>query len=184
MDKGSTLETPLLSKSEVIGNAFVQAHSFSRPSLANRLQMFILAGHESTGHTIANAIYFLAMYPEYLVKLQNEIDSILGDSDHNQTTYNTHFDTFSSGWIAAIMVYFPAHSHHNYQLRMRKIVRNPPPPPRSNCYNPPYGANSPHLPSRRRSETNHTPPWCRIHDPNDRLGSQPEILDPTRENRS
>ncbi|PUU77687.1 cytochrome P450 [Tuber borchii] len=87
LDKGSTLETPLLSKSEVIGNAFI----------------FILAGHETTGHTIANAIYFLAMYPEYQVRLQEEIDSILGDSDHNQTSYETHFDALSSGWIAAIM---------------------------------------------------------------------------------
>ena len=120
MDKGSTLETPLLSKSEVIGNAFVQAHSFSRPSLANRLQMFILAGHESTGHTIANAIYFLAMYPEYQVKLQKEIDSILGDSDHSLTSYEMHFDAFSSGWIAAIMVYFLTHSHYNYYLNGKK----------------------------------------------------------------
>ncbi|PUU77680.1 cytochrome P450 [Tuber borchii] len=87
LDKGSTLETPLLSKSEVIGNAFI----------------FILAGHETTAHTIANAIYFLAMYPEYQVKLQEEIDSILGDSDHSLTSYEAHFDAFSSGWIAAIM---------------------------------------------------------------------------------
>ena len=181
MDKGSTLETPLLSKSEVIGNAFVQAHPFSLQQLVNSLQIFILAGHETTAHTIANAIYLLAMYPEYQVKLQKEIDSILGDSDHNLTSYETHFDAFSSGWIAAIMVYFPTHSHHNYRLR-EKIVRNPPPHSRSDCHNPPYGANTPHLPSRRRSEAHHTPPWRRIHDPNDRLGSQSEILDSAREN--
>ena len=117
MDKGSTLETPLLSKSEVIGNAYVQAHSFSQPSLANNLQVFILAGHESTAHAIAHAIYFLAMYPEYQVKIQKEIDSILGDSDHNQTSYDTHYDAFSSGWIAATMVCFPPDSHHNCHLR-------------------------------------------------------------------
>ena len=105
MDKGSTLETPLLSKSEVIGNAFVQAQPFPLQHLANSMQIFILAGHETTGHTIANAIYFLAMYPEYQVKLQEEIDSILGDSDHSLTSYEMHFDAFSSGWIAAIMVY-------------------------------------------------------------------------------
>jgi len=79
--------------------------------------MFILAGHESTGHTLANAIYFLAMYPEYQVKLQKEIDSILGDSDYNETSYNTHYDAFSSGWITAIMVYLPAYSHYSYRLR-------------------------------------------------------------------
>ncbi|PUU77675.1 cytochrome P450 [Tuber borchii] len=87
LDKGSTLETPLLPKSDVIGNTFI----------------FILAAHETTAHKIANAIYFLAMYPEYQVKLQEEIDSILGDSDHSLTSYETHFDAFSSGWIAAIM---------------------------------------------------------------------------------
>ena len=107
LDKGSTLERPLLSKSEVIGNAFVQVHPFSQQSLANSLQIFVLAGHETTAHTIAHAIYFLAIYPEYQVKLQKEIDSILGDSDHGQTSYDTHFDAFSSGWIAATMVYFP-----------------------------------------------------------------------------
>ena len=117
MDNSSTLETPLLSKSEVIGNAFVQAHPPSQQPLANSLQIFILAGHETTAHTIAHAIYFLAMYPEYQVKLQKEIDSILGDSDHNQTSYETHYDTFSSGWIAAILVYFPSRSHHSYHLR-------------------------------------------------------------------
>jgi len=65
LDKGSTLETPLLSKSDVIGNAFVQVHPSSQQPLANSLQMFILAGHETTAHTIAHAICFLAMYPEY-----------------------------------------------------------------------------------------------------------------------
>ena len=120
MDKGSILETPLLSKSEVIGNAFVQTHPFSLQPLSNCLQIFILAGHDTTGHTIANAIYFLAMHPEYQVKLQEEIDSILGDSDHNQTSYEAHFDAFSSGWIAAILVYFPARSNRNYHLRARK----------------------------------------------------------------
>ncbi|KAG0636167.1 cytochrome P450 [Tuber brumale] len=88
VNEGSTLGTPLLSKSEVIGNAFI----------------FILAGHESTGHTLANAIYFLAMYPEYQVKLQNQIDSVLGRTDHNETSYDKHFDAFSSGWMAAIML--------------------------------------------------------------------------------
>ena len=125
MDKGPALETPLLSKSEVIGNAFVQAHPFSRQPFANSPQIFILAGHETTAHTIANAIYFLAIYPEYQVKLQEEIDSILGDSDHNQTSYETHFDAFSLGWIAAIMVYIPAHSHYNYHLRAGKNSSKP-----------------------------------------------------------
>ncbi|PUU77683.1 cytochrome P450 [Tuber borchii] len=97
------LMVPLLSKSEVIGNAFAQAHPLSLQHLANSPQIFILAGHETSAHTIANAIYLLAMYPEYQVKLQEEIDSILGDSDHNQTSYKTHFDAFSSGWIAAIL---------------------------------------------------------------------------------
>jgi len=164
LDKGSTLETPLLSKSEVVGNAFVQAYSFSQQSLANSLQMFILAGHESTGHTIANAIYFLAMYPEYQVKLQNEIDSILGDSDHNRTTYNTHFDTFSSGWIAAIMVYSPPYSYHSCEMSDREgeIVRNPPSHSRGSRRNPPNWACPPHLPSLGGPETHHTPPRCRI----------------------
>ncbi|KAG0134365.1 cytochrome P450 [Tuber indicum] len=88
LDEGSTVETPLLSKSEVIGNTFI----------------FILAGHETTGHTLANAIYFLAMYPEYQVKLQNQIDSVLGSTNHNETSYDKHFDAFSSGWMAAIML--------------------------------------------------------------------------------
>ena len=125
MDKGSILETPLLSKSEVIGNAFVQALPFSLQHLANSLQIFILAGHETTGHTIANAIYLLAMYPEYQVELQKQIDSILGDSDHSQTSYETYFDAFSSGWMAAIMVYFPARSHQNYHLSARKNSLKP-----------------------------------------------------------
>ena len=120
MDKGSALGTPLLSKSEVIGNAFVQAHPSSQQALANNMQMFILAGHDTTGHTIANAIYFLAMYPEYQVELQREIDNILGDSDYDQTSYNTHFDACSSGWIAAIMVYFPSCSQRGYHLREKK----------------------------------------------------------------
>ena len=171
MDKGSTLETPLLSKSEVIGNAFVQAHPFSLQHLANSLQIFILAGHETTGHTIANTIYFLAMYPKYQVELQKEIDSILGDSDHNQTSYETHFDAFSSGWIAAIMVYFPTHSHHNCHLRARKIVRNPPPHSWIDRHNPPNRSHPPHLPSCRRSETRHTPLRHRNLDPNNWLVS-------------
>jgi len=37
LNKGSARETPLLSKSEVIGNAFVQAYLFSQQPLANSL---------------------------------------------------------------------------------------------------------------------------------------------------
>jgi len=62
----------------------------------------------------------LLMNEWYQVRLQKEIDSILGDSDHNRTSYEAHFDAFSSGWIAAVMAYFPAHSLHNYHLRARK----------------------------------------------------------------
>ncbi|PUU83806.1 cytochrome P450 [Tuber borchii] len=139
LDKGSTLETPLLWKSEVIGNAFI----------------FILAGHDTTGHTIANAIYFLAMHPEYQVKLQEEIDSILGDGDHHQTSYETHFDTFSSGW-------------------RETIVRNSPPHSCSDHSKPPNRFHPPHLPSHRQSGTHHTPSRYQILDPNNRPSHNPK----------
>ena len=183
MDKGSTLEKPLLSKSEVIGNAFVQAHPSSQQLPADGLQIFILAGHETTAHMLANAIYFLAIYPEYQVKLQEEIDSVLGDSDHNETSYNAHYDALSSGWIAAIMVGFPL-SRHNLPSETEKIERNPPPHSPSTCGKPPNWSHPPHIPPLRWPESHHNPPRRRILGRNTRHGSPPKILDPARENRS
>ncbi|RPB03498.1 hypothetical protein L873DRAFT_167558 [Choiromyces venosus 120613-1] len=54
----------------------------------------------------------------------------MGSSNHSETSYNTHFDAFSSGWMAAIIV----------------IGRNPPPHPRSGSSNPPTRPGSAHIP--------------------------------------
>jgi len=57
--------TSKLSDSELVGNIFI----------------FLIAGHETTAHTLAFVFALLALYPEEQQKLYEQTKSILGDND-------------------------------------------------------------------------------------------------------
>jgi len=61
----------------------------------------ILAGHETTANTIQYSIMMLAMHPELQIKLQDEINCILGDREPD---YERDYQALAEGWCGAILV--------------------------------------------------------------------------------
>ncbi|PNS15035.1 Tryprostatin B 6-hydroxylase [Sphaceloma murrayae] len=76
-----------LTKSEVIGNAFV----------------FLMAGHETSAHTIQTCILQLAMNPHIQRLLQRDLDSILGSRPISEWSYESDFPRLNDGWAGAVM---------------------------------------------------------------------------------
>jgi len=61
----------------------------------------ILAGHETTANTIRYSVMMLAMYPELQIKLQEDINRILGDREPD---YEHDYQALAEGWCGAILV--------------------------------------------------------------------------------
>lgn len=74
----------VITEQEVLGNCFIM----------------ILAGHETTANTLRYSIMMLAMHPELQIKLQDEINRILGDREPD---YERDYQLLAEGWCGAIM---------------------------------------------------------------------------------
>lgn len=74
---------PGLTEQEIIGNTF----------------MLVFTGHATTTNTLHYTIMMLAIYPEYQMKLQEELDRILGD---REPTYEKDYPALAEGWAGAI----------------------------------------------------------------------------------
>jgi len=91
----------LLSKEEILGNAFV----------------FILAGHETAANTIHFALLYLAMNRNFQETLQNEVDQIFGEKPINEWDYEKDLPKLFNGMAGAVM---------NEELRLLPPVINIP----------------------------------------------------------
>lgn len=74
----------VITEQEVFGNCFIM----------------ILAGHETTANVIRYSIMMLAMYPEPQIKLQDDINRILGDQEPD---YERNYQALAERWCGAIM---------------------------------------------------------------------------------
>lgn len=72
-----------LTKQEVIGETF----------------MLIFTGHATTANALHNTITMLAIYPEYQIKLQEDLDRILGD---RVPEYENDYPALAESWAGAI----------------------------------------------------------------------------------
>lgn len=83
----------LLTDDEIMGNAFV----------------FILAGHETAANTIHFSILYLAMHMKSQKRLQEDLDSILGDRPSSEWDYDKDMPRLFGSMCGAVM---------NEQLRL------------------------------------------------------------------
>ncbi|KAI9890664.1 MAG: hypothetical protein M1814_003733 [Vezdaea aestivalis] len=85
----------LLSDSEIIGNVFI----------------YLLAGHETSAHTLQFAFINLALHPASQLALQESLDQILGGRPVNEWTLETDasrlFDSFTGAVINETLRLFP-----------------------------------------------------------------------------
>ncbi|MBT0566095.1 cytochrome P450 [Williamsia sp. CHRR-6] len=75
---GRMLTTPNPNTGEYLDDANIRAQTIT----------FLLAGHETTSGLIAYALMHLVKHPDSLARAQAEVDSILGDEDHPEVSYN------------------------------------------------------------------------------------------------
>ena len=63
----------------------------------------LLAGHETTGNTLAFALNLLAVYPEYQRKIQDDIDRQQKENPHEEWSVERDYQTFQRGWLGAVL---------------------------------------------------------------------------------
>lgn len=73
----------------------------------------LLAGHETTGSTMAFMVYLMAIYPEYQQELHEELDRQLGDRPRSEWTVPGDYSVLQKGFLGAIQketlrLYHPA----------------------------------------------------------------------------
>lgn len=83
----ASMNKQLLTDEEILGNAFV----------------FILAGHETAANTIHFSILFLAMHWASQKRLQDDLDSILGDRPVSEWDYDNDMPKLFGSMCGAVM---------------------------------------------------------------------------------
>lgn len=92
-NKGITAKKPVLSDSDILGNAFVM----------------ILAGHETTANSIHFSLIELALNGSAQRKVQKEVQSIFGDTPPETWDYEPSINNLLGGYVGAVL---------NEQLRL------------------------------------------------------------------
>jgi cytochrome P450 len=82
-----SLPKPTFNEEEILGNAFV----------------FILAGHETAANTIHFACMFLAMHPSSQLRLQQDLDALLGDRPSSEWSYDEDVPKLFGNMAGAVM---------------------------------------------------------------------------------
>ena len=63
----------------------------------------LLAGHETTGNTLAFTLNLLAIYPEYQRKIQDDIDRQQKKHPHEEWSVEREYQAFQKGWLGAVL---------------------------------------------------------------------------------
>ena len=63
----------------------------------------LLAGHETTGNTLAFTLNLLAVYPEYQRKIQGDIDRQQTENPHDEWSVEREYQIFQKGWLGAVL---------------------------------------------------------------------------------
>jgi cytochrome P450 len=85
--KPQTPQTPILAKSELIGNSFV----------------FFLAGHETTANSIHFSILLLAISLSSQRQMQDSISSIVGSKPPSEFSYHTDMPRLYNSMVGAVL---------------------------------------------------------------------------------
>lgn len=86
-DHASQVSTRPLSEGSVLGNIFFT----------------LMAGHETTGNTLAFAVILLAIYPEHQAEVQKELDSIFGDRPTAHWNSEADYQSLNKGYLGAVL---------------------------------------------------------------------------------
>ena len=63
----------------------------------------MMAGHETTGNTLAFTLDLLALYPECQREIQRELDGLLKERPWHQWTVDREYAALQKGWAGAVL---------------------------------------------------------------------------------
>ncbi|KAI9666049.1 MAG: hypothetical protein M1821_003984 [Bathelium mastoideum] len=77
-------------------------HPLKEPSVLGNIFFTLLAGHETTGNTMAFTLILLTVYPEFQKKVQQELDRHFGDRAKDQWTVEQDYAPLQQGYLGAV----------------------------------------------------------------------------------
>lgn len=79
------------------------SRSMPMESILGNIFFTLLAGHETTGNTMAFALNLLAIYPEYQRNIQQDFDRLFEARPWKEWTVEQEYQTLQQGWLNAVL---------------------------------------------------------------------------------
>ncbi|RPA82090.1 cytochrome P450 [Ascobolus immersus RN42] len=99
------------------------------PEILGNTYVFMLAGHETTAHTMHYTLIFLALNPQYQRKIQAELDALYPDPN-TELNYERDYPALADGWVHAALnetlrlyqpvIHIPKTSYEPHLLKTRE----------------------------------------------------------------
>ncbi|KAI9691058.1 MAG: hypothetical protein M1822_008678 [Bathelium mastoideum] len=77
-------------------------HPLKESSVLGNIFFTLLAGHETTGNTMAFTLILLTVYPEFQKQVQQELDRHFGDRAKDQWTVEQDYAPLQQGYLGAV----------------------------------------------------------------------------------
>jgi cytochrome P450 len=94
-------------ESIVLAGADLTSQVSSKPlpegSVLGNIFFTLMAGHETTGNSLAFAVILLAIYPEHQEQIHKELDRILGDRPTEEWTSDSDYQALNNGYLGAVL---------------------------------------------------------------------------------
>jgi cytochrome P450 len=107
IDEVSTKTRKNILESIVLAGADLTSQVSSKPlpegSVLGNIFFTLMAGHETTGNSLAFAVILLAIYPEHQDQIQKELDRILGDRPTQEWTSDFDYQALNNGYLGAVL---------------------------------------------------------------------------------
>lgn len=81
----------------------VGSQPFPEGSVLGNIFFSLMAGHETTGNSLAFAVILLAIYPEHQVEIQKELDRVLGHRPTADWNSESDYHTLYKGYLGAVL---------------------------------------------------------------------------------
>lgn len=99
----SLLESIVLAGRVDINDPDCPYNSIPKESILGNIFVTLLAGHETTGNTLAFTMLLLAVYPEHQESIQAELDEVLGDRSNEQWICESDYPRLERGITGAFL---------------------------------------------------------------------------------
>src|SRR4051812_13382870 len=103
-----------------------QVSALPEDSILGNIFVTLMAGHETTGNTLAFTLLLLAIYPEYQKEIQAELDHVLGNRSQDEWSSEHDYSKLQKGILGAVLSRLatqPAETHSSSGCSRRQISR-------------------------------------------------------------